>query len=123
MSGIMIIDPNKLFGEMSRDILKQKGYMTEWVGEPGHSLDMLRAVRFDLIILDLGMKSPDGYLFLSLLKGDPALKSIPVLALGFKETDDDKQKVLGLGAAQWVLKRSCSPAVLLKMVQEMMPHR
>lgn len=63
-----------------------------------------KAVRPDLILLDLNMPRMSGREFLAALKSDPALCEIPVVVLSTSEVDGDVRDSYRLGAAGYVTK-------------------
>ena len=62
------------------------------------------APRPDLILLDLNMPRMDGREILALLKGDDALRRIPVVVLTTSRAARDVREVYGLGANAFVTK-------------------
>lgn len=72
-------------------------------GEEG--LGLLReGLEPNLILLDVVMPGMDGYEVCGELKADPATQEIPVLFITAKDTIEDKQKGLSLGAAAYITK-------------------
>ncbi len=71
------------------------------------ALDHLRSSQNDkpgLILLDLGMPDTDGLEFLKLLKHDPSLTDIPVVALTGSDAPRDIVKSFDLGIAGYMVK-------------------
>jgi putative two-component system response regulator len=58
----------------------------------------------NLILLDIVMPGMDGYEVCKELKSDPETREIPVLFITAKDTHEDKQKGLSLGAAAYITK-------------------
>ncbi len=65
----------------------------------------------DLLLLDLKMPGMAGHEALKVIKGDEALRSIPVAVLTSSDRDDDVAKTYGLGGNHFITKPN-SPAEL-----------
>jgi CheY-like chemotaxis protein len=83
------------------------------VGDGAEVLDYLRASgayaaapppRPDLILLDLNMPKLDGRQVLAELKGDPALRAIPVVVLTTSSAEEDIFRSYDLGASSFISK-------------------
>ncbi len=70
------------------------------------ALALLRDVAPDLLLLDLKMPGMAGHEALEEIKGDDALRSIPVAVLTSSDRDDDVAKSYGLGGNHFITKPS-----------------
>ena len=70
------------------------------------ALALLRDVVPDLLLLDLKMPGMAGHEALEEIKGDDALRSIPVAILSSSDRDDDVAKSYGLGGNHYITKPS-----------------
>jgi CheY-like chemotaxis protein len=82
-------------GEQLLDYLYQRG---AYAGETG------KAPRPGLILLDLNMPKIDGREALKKIKGDPALKDIPVVVLSTSRLDEDIARSYQLGVNSFITK-------------------
>ena len=64
----------------------------------------IKAVRPDLILLDLNLPRKDGREVLQEIKSDPSLRRIPVVVLTTSDADEDILKSYNLGANSFVTK-------------------
>lgn len=62
------------------------------------------APRPDMILLDLNLPGMDGRDVLALVKGDPSLKTIPVVVLTTSQAEEDVLKTYSLGANCFITK-------------------
>jgi CheY-like chemotaxis protein len=72
-----------------------------------HALAQLRAEtapRPDLVLLDLNLPGMSGHEVLAELKGDPALRTIPVVVLSTSTAAEDVRRSYELGANLYVAK-------------------
>lgn len=72
----------------------------------GEALDVLRNFVPDLLLLDLKMPGMGGHEALEKIKGDDALRSVPVAVLSSSDRDDDVARSYGLGGNHYITKPS-----------------
>ncbi len=73
-------------------------------GEAG--LDLIKKEKPDFVLLDLMLPKMSGFDVLEAVKKIPELKKIPVIILSNLGQDEDRQKGLKLGAADYYVKSS-----------------
>lgn len=110
---ILLVDDDADDVELTRQMLLRERPPLELPSAPNglEALAFLRregvhaqAPRPDLILLDLNMPVMDGRDFLSVVKGDPAFKSIPVVILTTARAGEEIVASYGLGANGYVNK-------------------
>ncbi len=110
---ILLVEDDPDDVELVRQMLSRSRMPIRILTAPGgeEALAFLRregrhaaAPRPDLVLLDLNMPRMDGRELLRLVKGDPDLKSIPVVILTTSNAADEIVKSYGLGANGYVSK-------------------
>jgi two-component system chemotaxis response regulator CheY len=89
---ILVVDDFATMRRIVRNILNQLGY--ENIDEAEHgaeAYEMIQAGGVDFVITDWNMPVMDGFALLKKIKGDPALKDMPVL---FVTAEAEKEKVV-----------------------------
>ena len=78
---VLIVDDEELNRQTLRYCLEPEGFLIDEAGDGAEAWDMLAGgdVQYDAILLDRKMPKMDGMEVLAKLKGDPALKAIPVI--------------------------------------------
>jgi len=71
-----------------------------------------------LILLDLIMPVKDGFETLKELKADSSLKDVQVIILSNLSQEEDRQRVLNLGAVEYVVKADVSFSEIVKLVKK-----
>ncbi len=74
-----------------------------------------RGESISMIVLDIVMPVMDGYTFLSIVKADPALSSIPVIVTTQSDNESDEVTALAHGATDFVVK-PYRPQVILHRI-------
>lgn len=102
MSGtILIIEDETRLAEILEDYLKREGFRTERAKDGQRGLELWRAARPDLILLDVMMPVLDGF---EVARRVRAESSVPIIMLTARADEVDKLVGLGLGADDYVVK-------------------
>jgi adenylate cyclase len=103
-SVILVVDDNEENRDMLARRLRRQGHevLTATGGQSG--LDALARTPVDLVLLDVMMPDLDGYAVLQRIKGDPALRDIPVLMISALDELDSVARCIQLGAEDYLGK-------------------
>jgi sigma-B regulation protein RsbU (phosphoserine phosphatase) len=108
---ILVVDDNEGNRDMLARQLLRQGHT---VGEAEHgraALDLLRAEAFDLVLLDMMMPVLDGYGTLLEIKGDPALRHLPVIMISALDELGSVVRCIERGADDY-LPKPANPTLL-----------
>jgi DNA-binding NtrC family response regulator len=84
---IMVIDDEKIVGDMAKMSLEQEGYYVETFLNAKPALERLAAEKFDVVVTDYKMKGIDGMEVLKTVKkSHPATKVIMITAFANLDT-------------------------------------
>ena len=75
--------------------------------EAHDGMDGLRKVssdHFDLALIDINMPVMDGLKLISLMRGEDALKDIPIVVITTEGAEEDRERALNLGANEYLTK-------------------
>lgn len=99
---ILLVEDDEALGEAVRDQVAADGHAVDWVERIGDARDSLRAVPYDLVLLDLVL--PDGR-GLDLLKARrSAGDATPVIILTARDQISDRIAGLNAGADDYLVK-------------------
>jgi two-component system cell cycle response regulator DivK len=117
---ILVVEDHEENRRIVRDLLTSAGYeMIEAVtGEEGVAL--AESEHPDLILMDIQLPGLDGYEATRQIKANPALRSIPIIAVTSYALSGDDVKALQAGCDAYVTK-PFSPRVLLAKIREYLP--
>lgn len=110
---ILVVEDNELNLKLFCDLLRAHGFETEPVRDGREALDRTRAFEPDLIIMDIQMPHVSGLEVIEQLKADPALRSIPVMAVTAYAAKGDEERIRDAGAEGYVSK----PISVVKFVE------
>jgi CheY-like chemotaxis protein len=116
-ASILIVDDEPQMRKLNESSLRRGGFDSFYFGENGvEAVDLATRMRPDLIIIDCAMPEMDGLSALHQLKSASATAKIPVIMVsGCSELHSSRK--MASSAASAVLKKPCSPSLLLETAQ------
>lgn len=117
---VLIADDDPLLRQILEHKLTLAGYEVLSVEDGRAALDTAANTRPAAIVLDAMMPITDGFEALRRLKGDEALKDIPVIMLTALKREGDVLGALKLGAADYLVK-PFSPEELVARLYRLAP--
>ena len=115
---ILVIEDHEDNRRIVRDLLTSRGYDIVEAATGADGVQLAIAQRPDLILMDIDLPDIDGYEATRRLKADPALRSIPVVAVTSYALSGDEARAMAAGCEAYVAK-PFSPRALLAKVQEL----
>ena len=115
MATILVVDDSSAIRRIISRTLESAGYHVLEATDGRDALDVCRAQRPDLVLLDIDMPVMDGHAALREMRDDPDLRSTPVLFLTARTGGADVATGLELGAQDY-LRKPCEPAELTARV-------
>jgi len=114
---VMIVEDNELNMKLFHDLLEARGYRTVETRSGVEALELARAHRPDLIIMDIQLPEISGLDVTRRLKADPELKAIPVVAVTAFAMKGDEERIRAAGCEGY-LSKPISVAKFLQTVQQ-----
>jgi CheY-like chemotaxis protein len=119
---VLVVDDDPVIQKLLKVNFEMEGYRVVSAADGAEGLEQARAEDPDVIILDIMMPRMNGLEVLTVLKGDGALRAIPVILLSAKAQAGDVQAGLDKGADAYVTK-PFDPLELLDRVGEFVAAR
>lgn len=113
---VMIVEDNELNMKLFHDLLEAHGYRTVETRSGVEALELARAHRPDLIIMDIQLPEISGLDVTRKLKADPELKAIPVVAVTAFAMKGDEERIRA-GGCEAYLSKPISVAKFLETVR------
>ena len=104
MSRILVVEDNRDNMTLIVDILSSMDFDVLQAFDGVEGLDVAEAEKPDLILMDLSLPRMDGWAATTQLKANPALKSIPVIALTAHAMIGDRERALAAGCDDYLTK-------------------
>ena len=83
------------------------------------ALKKLTTERIDLVITDINMPMMDGLKLISLIRGNPRTKLVPIIIVTTEGAEEDRKRGLALGANAYIPK-PIQPSDLLKTIASLL---
>jgi signal transduction histidine kinase len=101
---ILVVDDTPANLQLLTDMLMKRGYRVRPVPDGKLALQAIQKEKPDLLLLDINMPEMNGYEVCERLKGDEALKEIPILFISASDEPIDKIKAFAAGGVDYVTK-------------------
>ena len=94
---ILVIEDNPINSELMAYLLRAFGHTILCARDGDEGLHMAARERPDLILCDVGLPRMDGCELARVLKADPALATIPLVAVTASAMAEQRQKIVSAG--------------------------
>jgi DNA-binding response OmpR family regulator len=121
MPNILIVEDEIRIASFIQKGLRSQGFTTTVVTDGQNVLDVVASGTFDLLILDLGLPSKDGFQVLQELRGQG--EDLPVIILSARSDINDKVAGLEGGADDYVTKPFRFEELLARVRLRLRGHR
>lgn len=101
---VLIVEDNELNMKLFNDLLEAHGVATIQTRDGQGALEIARAQRPDLILMDIQLPEISGLEVTKKLKADEELKAIPVIAVTAFAMKGDEQKIREGGCEDYISK-------------------
>jgi two-component system cell cycle response regulator DivK len=101
---VLIVEDNELNMKLFNDLLEAHGYATLKTGHGIEAMELARAHKPDLILMDIQLPEVSGLEVTRWLKQDEDLKSIPVIAITAFAMKGDEERIRQGGCEAYLSK-------------------
>jgi two-component system cell cycle response regulator DivK len=112
---ILVVEDQADNRQIIRDMLASTGYEITEVENGEEALAAISKQRPDLILMDIQLPVMDGYEATRRIKADPALRSIPIVAVTSYALSGEEKKARAAGCDEY-LPKPFSPRQLLAKI-------
>jgi two-component system sensor histidine kinase and response regulator WspE len=117
---IMVVDDSPLTRELISALLEAVGYDIITAGDGAEALHLLTQGPVDLVVTDLEMPGLDGLELTREIKGQEALKRLPVIILTTRGGEEDRKRGLAAGADGYITKGDLVRQDLVDVVKRLL---
>jgi two-component system cell cycle response regulator DivK len=97
MSLILIVEDNDKNLKLVRDVLQVKGYQTMEAGTAEEGIRLAGERRPDLVLMDIQLPGMNGIEALRVLRANPELAKVPVIAVTASVMHEDRKQITAAG--------------------------
>lgn len=108
MKKVLIAEDNQFILRGYKMAIEEAGYSVDTVSDGSDVLNTVAASKPDILILDLILPNMNGFDILQALRSKPDTARLPIIVATTLGQEEDRQKVLELGATDYILKSHTS---------------
>ena len=101
---VLLIEDNEQNAYLVKVLLEPHGYKVVAATDGSRGLELAQTIRPDLILLDIQLPTMDGYTVAHRLRGIPALRDVPIIAVTSYAMLGDREKALEAGCTGYIEK-------------------
>ncbi len=116
---VLVVDDSITVREVERQLLRTRGYDVTLAVDGQEGWHTARGGRFDLVVTDVDMPRMNGFDLVRAMRGDPALRHLPVIIVSYKEREEDRLRGLDAGANYYLTKGSFHDDTFLRAVTDL----
>ena len=116
----MIVEDDNFLAEIYQKKFELEGFKVSVASNGEKALVDIKKKMPDLVLLDVLLPKLDGFSVLEKLKADAAVKDIPVILLTNLGQQDDVQRGLDRGAADYLIKTHFKPSEVVDKVKKVL---
>ncbi|HRE41213.1 MAG TPA: response regulator [Ignavibacteria bacterium] len=112
---ILVIDDDIVTRKIITKHLEKNGFDIIQTDKASEALKLLHLNNVDLVLCDIEMEDMDGYEFCNLVRAEEKYKALPFIFVSSRDTMEDKNKALNMGADDYITKPVDVDSLLLKV--------
>lgn len=117
-STILIVEDDPVLLKMYSEKFTFEGFSVLNARDGEEALKVATTSQADIILLDIMLPKMSGTDFLEKFRASPGGKDVPVLALTNLAEEEEKQKALGLGVKEYLVKAMQTPEQVVEKVKK-----
>ena len=114
---ILIVEDEESLAQMYKTKFEKEGYLVLVASDGMEGLELAGREKPDIILLDIILPKKDGFMVLNELKSDKKTSKMKVIMLTNLGQDEDIAKGKKIGALDYFVKASLTPAQLVDKVR------
>ena len=119
---ILLVEDNTFNQQVALELLEEAGASVCLANNGVEALDLLRQTQFDCVLMDVQMPLMDGLQATRLIRADPQLAHLRVLAMTATATSEDRVRCLDAGMDDFISK-PIQPAMMYQTIASWLPAR
>ena len=101
---VVLVEDETNIAEAIRFLLGRDGWRVETLANGGNAAEVIRAVRPDLVMLDVMLPGKTGFEILAELRSDESLADLPILMLTARGQARDREMAVQAGVSRFMTK-------------------
>jgi CheY-like chemotaxis protein len=121
-SRVLIIEDDPVLGSVITEKLNASGYDASLVTDGAVGIETVRKTHPDIILLDILLPTKNGYEIMEEISRDEGIRNIPVVIISNSGQPVEIERMIKLGAKDYLIKAQFTPEEVLEKVRTQLPH-
>ncbi|MEE4359143.1 MAG: hybrid sensor histidine kinase/response regulator [Desulfococcaceae bacterium] len=113
---ILVVEDSFIVREKERKLLETKGYEVDVAVDGQDGWNCLRTADYDMVVTDIDMPRMNGFELIRNIRQHSDLRSLPVVVVSYKASEDDRLQGLKAGANYYLTKTDFDDNSLINAV-------
>ncbi|MDO8408008.1 MAG: response regulator [bacterium] len=113
---IVLVEDQEILARLIGHKLEQHGYAVKVAFDGAEGLRLIRSVKPDLVLLDMGLPRIDGFGVLEALRAEHLLPNLPIIIISNTGEDIEIERARTLGVRDYLIKINFDPDELVAKV-------
>ena len=118
-ASVLIIDDSLTTRMLEQSILESAGYEVDLATSGEEGLGKVREKAYSIFLVDVEMPGIDGFEFVSRMKADPLLHSVPSILITSRNSVEDRRRAEQSGARGYIVKGEFDQGHLLQTIRRL----
>ena len=102
---VLLVEDNEMNQEVAQDILQEAGIAVRVANDGQEALEILELDRqFDAVLMDMQMPRMDGVTAMQVIRQNPNMRELPVIAMTANALPEDRQRCIEAGMVDYIAK-------------------
>lgn len=116
---VLVVEDSITARMLVKNILEAAGYSVATAVDGKDALAKLRGEEYDLVVSDVEMPRMDGFDLTAQIRADLRMAGLPVVLVTARETREDRERGMEVGANAYIVKSSFDQVNLLEVIQRL----
>lgn len=116
---VLVVEDSITSRMLLKNILESGGYAVTTAVDGMDGLTKLRTGEFSLVVSDVDMPRMDGFGLTAAIRADKRLANIPLVLVTARETREDRERGVDVGANAYIVKSSFDQSDLLNVIRRL----
>lgn len=114
---VLVVEDSITARSLLKGILESAGYNVDTAVDGVDGLTQLRSGKFDVVVSDVEMPRMNGFDLTAKIRGDNKLAELPVILVTARQTREDRERGMDVGANAYIVKSSFDQSNLLELME------
>ena len=101
---VLVVEDNEINRQLAQELLQQAGLLVTLAHNGKEAVELVQRAHFDAVLMDIHMPIMGGFEATQLIRANPLLKQLPIIAMTANAMTGDREKCLAAGMNDHVAK-------------------